>query len=72
MDKTLQMVFGTAGGAKVTLTLDAPKDGLTAAEVQAAMQLVVTKNVFTSNSGDLTSAVEARIVSRDTTTLFKG
>lgn len=71
MEKTLQMVFITAAGAKVTLTLDAPKEGLTAAEVQTAMQTIVAKNIFTSNSGDLTGAVEARIVTRDTASLFK-
>jgi len=70
MEKTLQMVFSTAGGGKVTLSLDAPQEDLTAGDVQAAMQVIVDKNIFSSTGGDLTGVVGAQIITREIVPLF--
>ena len=60
-EKELELKFKNASGQSRTLTVKAPKDGLTKEEVEAAMDAIVTANVFTSNGGDLVEAVEGRV-----------
>ena len=62
MSKRLLMSFVTAQGGRSSLSLDAPKDGLTEAEVRNAMETVVTNNVFNTSKGDLTGIKSAEIV----------
>lgn len=45
--KVLQMSFLAANNKDVTLRVTDPKEGLTAAEVQATMELITTLKVFT-------------------------
>jgi len=71
MTQQLQMVFRTAGGRRVTLSLDDPLATLDATTVQNAMDTIVSKNIFTSSSGDLVEVIEARITSRETVQLFE-
>jgi len=68
--QTLRMTFMNEGGKNVTLSLDNPKDTITAAEVQTTMDLIITKNIFTSTGGDLVSKVNARVIDTTTTELF--
>ncbi len=65
MVKTLEMVFRNESGKSVTLRLLEPKDNLTLTEVNTVMQDIITKNVFSTTSGDLVQVVEARIRSTD-------
>lgn len=71
MTQQLQMVFRTAGGRRATLSLDDPLETLDATTVQNAMDTIVSKNIFTSSSGDLVEVIEARITSRETVQLFE-
>ncbi|MDS1029672.1 DUF2922 domain-containing protein [Bacillota bacterium LX-D] len=70
MAKKLELVFQNAKGSKVTLSLPDPKDGLTPAEVQTAMETIIAKNIFETTGGDLTSIAGARIISTDTTEII--
>ena len=65
--KRLVMTFLTGIGRKVSLSVDDPREDLTEAEVVAAMQLIVEKNVFAPYGSSFSSAVEAKVVSTDTT-----
>lgn len=65
--KTLVMNFQTQGGAKVHYRVSDPKEALEAAEVQAAMQIILARNVFITTSGDLTTIVSAEIIDEQTT-----
>ena len=69
MSKTLEMTFRNEMGSPVTLSLASPKADLTLAGVQAAMQKIITKNIFTTTGGDLTQIVEAQIREVNVTTL---
>ncbi len=69
--KTLRMVFKNTGGSNVTFSLRNPKEDITAAEVQGVMDTVISKNIFSSTGGDLTSKVRAEIVDTTETTLFE-
>lgn len=65
MVKTLEMVFRNESGKEVVLSMLEPKDDLTLAEVSTVMQDIITKNIFSTKSGDLVQVVEARIRSND-------
>jgi len=65
MAKTLEMVFRNESGKEVVLSMLEPKDSLTLAEVKIVMQDIITKNIFSTTTGDLVQIVEARIRSKD-------
>lgn len=68
--QTLRMAFLSQAGKNVTLSLDNPRNDLTAAEVQAAMDLTIARNIFNSSGGDLVSKMSAMIIDTTTTELF--
>lgn len=69
MSKTLELVFQNASGKEVVLRLPEPKDGLTKAAADAVMQEIISRNIFTSKTGELAKSVEARIRSSDAVVL---
>ncbi|MDD4334160.1 MAG: DUF2922 domain-containing protein [Desulfotomaculaceae bacterium] len=64
--KTLRMVFKSQTGRNVTITLDNPRNDLTGTEIEAAMELIIARNIFNSSGGDLVSKQDIKII--DTTT----
>ena len=65
MEKSLQLVFKNASGNTKLITISNPKDDLTKAQTDEAMQKIIAVNVFKTVGGDLTQAVEARVVNRN-------
>ncbi|MGI6706573.1 MAG: DUF2922 domain-containing protein [Clostridia bacterium] len=61
LKQVLEMVFKTGEGRTFRLTLDSPREDVTPAEIQAAMNLILTKNIFNIEGG-LTEIVEANII----------
>lgn len=68
--QTLRLVFRNEAGKNVTISLDNPKDDLTAAQIEAAMDLVVARNIFTSSGGDLVTKQDVRIIDTTTSDLY--
>lgn len=68
--KTLRMAFSSQAGRSVTITLDNPRNDLTAAEIEAAMDLVIARNIFTSSGGDLVSKQDIKIIDSTTNDLY--
>ena len=62
MAKVLEMTFNTELGLSKTIRVVDAKDPLTDAEVAAAMDSIITKNVFTSSGGEFTSKIKAQVV----------
>ena len=60
-DTDLDLVFRNAAGKKVTLNIEEPKTGVTKAEIDAAMGVVVENNIFNTSGGDIVEAVEGRL-----------
>ena len=60
-DTDLDLVFKNAAGKKVVFNIEEPKAGITKAEIDAAMEIVVNNNVFNTTGGDLVEAVEGRL-----------
>ena len=65
--KRLVMTFKTDGDKKVSLVVDDPRDDISESEIKAAMDLVIAKNIFAPNGGDIVATVEAKVVVTDTT-----
>lgn len=69
MAKSLVMTFTNAGGKKVNYTLNNVKEGITNEEVTSAMNTILTKNIFSTNSGDLKTIDSAEITDKNITQL---
>jgi len=69
--QTLQMTFVNQVGTHTTISMDNPKDTLTQAEVVAAMDLIIAKNIFNSAGGDLVSKYAAQIIDRTVNVLYE-
>lgn len=67
LSKTLVLIFQTAGGGRLRLSIPDPKPDLTAEQVNTAMSTVLSKNIFTTGTGSATAILGAQIVSRETT-----
>ena len=65
--KSLITTFLDEGNSKVSLTIQDPKDNITETEIKSAMDLVIAKNIFDPNGLSLVSAVDAKIVVKETT-----
>ena len=68
-DTDLELVFKNAAGKKVVLNVEEPKSTVTKAEMDAAMQVVVTNNIFATTGGDIVEAVEGRMRTTTTNTI---
>ena len=49
-DTDLDLIFKNAAGKKITLNIEEPKSGLTKAEIDAAMQVVVSSAYYHAGS----------------------
>ncbi|AOQ24540.1 hypothetical protein MTAT_18790 [Moorella thermoacetica] len=46
--KRLELIFQNAAGRRTTLVIQEPRENLTEADVRAAMDLILARNIFTS------------------------
>ena len=60
-DIDLDLIFRNAAGKKVILNIEEPKAGITKAEIDAAIEVVVNNNIFNTSGGDIVEAVEGRL-----------
>ena len=60
-DTDLDLIFKNAAGKKVILNIEEPKAGITKAEIDAAMDVVVNNNIVNTSGGDIVEAVEGRL-----------
>ena len=64
-DKTLVMTFLNQEGSRASITLPGIRDNVTEAEVSAAMDVVVAKNIFYSTGGDLVTKHSVQLTDRN-------
>lgn len=67
MKKVLNLKFKDVKGKTSTLSLNEPKDDLTKEQVNAAMDLVLSNNIFATKNGDLNAKTAAQIVTTEIT-----
>ena len=63
----LIMNFKTELDKKVSITVDSPRTDLTEEEINDAMLLILSKDIFNINGASLVSLVDAKVVTTDTT-----
>lgn len=64
MSQVLELKFDAASGKTITLTVNEPKENLTAAEIEMAMQTILSSDVFHYEGDALIAINQARIVER--------
>jgi hypothetical protein len=67
LETRLVMTFSNTLGRKISLFVTDPRDNITEAEIKAAMDLIIEKNIFEPNGADIIAAVDAKIVQTETT-----
>ncbi len=67
MEYNLSMTFLTELGIKTTLNVSGVKPTLTKDEVNALMDTVIAKNIFTTTTGDLVKKSGAQVTQRQVT-----
>ena len=65
MAKSLKMIFQTEAGKTATLSLAEPKDGLTKAEVQTALDEMVAKQAITVGGAPITGVKDFYVLSSE-------
>ena len=65
MDKVLQMNFRTGLGRNMRITLEDPREDLTADDIKDVMNLIISKDIFNVEGG-LTQIASASIVTTQT------
>lgn len=65
--KRLAMKFKTANGKAFTISLDGPKENIQEQEIKDAMDLIVSKKIFSINDADVVTTSEAKIITTDET-----
>lgn len=65
MDKSLELIFKNQAGKNARMSMQDPKDDLTADQVQSLMDNILEKNIFETTGGDLVEAVGARLIQKE-------
>lgn len=65
MAKSLKMVFAVGAAKTTTLSLAEPKDGLTKAEVQTALDEMVAKQAITVGGAPITGVKDFYVLSSE-------
>jgi hypothetical protein len=68
-DNTLVMTFLNQEGTRASITLPGIRDDVTELEVSAAMDFIISKNIFASSGGDLVAKHSAQATERNVTAL---
>lgn len=69
MARVLEMSFSTELGKTQTIRVNDAKETLTAAEVKAAMDNIVAKNIFSGTGGIITGKISARVTTSSSSEL---
>jgi len=64
--RILEMSFSTELGKTRTLRVYEAKAALTGADVAAAMDNIIAKNIFSGTGGELTGKVKAQVITTST------
>lgn len=68
--RVLRLTFSTAGGKTFALTIPNPKADLQQAAVMAAMNSIITSDLYLTSSGALTGIRDIKVIDTTTNDLF--
>lgn len=64
MEKTLRLIFRNEEGMQTTLSVKDPVEDLDSTDIEDAMDLILSSNIFDTTGGELAEKVRAEIVGR--------
>lgn len=67
MEFSLTMTFMSTTNTKVSITVNDVKDNLSKSEIEALMDILIQKNVFSTKSGDLATKYGAAVTQKQVT-----
>ena len=67
MEYILTMIFTTEGGKSTTLSINKIKQDITQSEVLTLMDLIISKNIFITDSGALVGKGSDKLTKREIT-----
>lgn len=65
MSSTLEMTFITELGGRLKISLPEPRQDITEADVETAMNTIIEKNIFSATTGNAAAIHSAQVVSKD-------
>ena len=71
MEQTLRLIFRNTEGRNVTLSVTNPQDPLNSADVNAAMDLIISSEIIQTSGGSNAEKVRAELVSREVNTILE-
>lgn len=71
MEQTLRLIFRNAEGRNITLSVNNPQDSLNSADVDFAMDLILSSDIFQTSGGSIIEKVKAEVVSRQVDTILE-
>ena len=69
-NRVIRLSFTTVGGKTYSLSLPNPKASLSKAEAEAAMDVVLSKNIFITTGGELVGKKDIKIIDTSTDDLY--
>lgn len=65
MSSTLEMTFITELGGRLKISLPDPRQDITEADVETAMNTIIEKNIFSATTGNAAAIYSARVVNKE-------
>lgn len=65
MAKILELIFETSAGKDVVLSVEEPREDLTALQLTTGMQTIITQNIFEVEGSPFLVAKGARVIERN-------
>lgn len=69
-NKVLRLTFTTAGGKTYAITVPNPREDLQQAEAMAAMNSIITSDLFLTSSGALIGIRDIKVIDTTTNDLY--
>ena len=71
MEQTLRLIFRNEEGKNTTLSVSNPQAPLNSADVESAMDLILSSDIFETSGGSIIEKVKAEVVSRQVETILE-
>ena len=71
MERTLRLIFRDEERRNTTMSVSDPHDELNSVDVEFAMDLILSSDVFETSGGSIVGKVKAEVVSREVETILE-
>lgn len=71
MERTLRLIFRNEDGKNTTMSVNDPLESLNSSDVESAMNLILSSDIFETAGGDIVEKVKAEVISREVETILE-